>query len=250
MGNFMTNESTFGRLMTKCGTIIVINILFAICSVPFFTIGAAAAAMYSAVFELIREEEKARRMNTAAEINPVKAFGRGLYRYGVKATILWLGFVGIMSLGGMNLQICRALGGFLHILSAGVIAVMICATVILVLSLPVLTSARDQILSLKDTLMQAVCTVILHPLQSFPALLLTVLPLAVIFLDEANRPTYGFIGTFFGFALLAYIIGKILYPILEAPSEDSNLNGENEKSRRQNPITKLFSERKAKKYLL
>ncbi len=49
MGNFMTNESTFGRLMTKCGTIIVINILFAICSVPFFTIGAAAAAMYSAV---------------------------------------------------------------------------------------------------------------------------------------------------------------------------------------------------------
>lgn len=250
MGNFMTNESTFGRLMTKCGTIIVINILFAICSVPFFTIGAAAAAMYSAVFELIREEEEARRMNTAAEINPVKAFGRGLYRYGVKATALWLGFVGIMFLGGMNLQICRALGGFLHILSAGVIAVMICATVTLVLSLPVLTSARDQILSLKDTLMQAVRTVILHPLQSFPALLLTVLPLAVIFLDEVNRPTYGFIGTFFGFALLAYIIGKILYPILEAPSEDSNLNGENEKSRRQNPITKLFSERKAKKYLL
>jgi uncharacterized membrane protein YesL len=206
--------------------------------------------MYSAVFELIREEEEARRMNTAAEINPVKAFGRGLYRYGVKATILWLGFVGIMSLGGMNLQICRAAGGFLHILSAGVIAVMICATVILVLSLPVLTSARDQNLSLKDTLMQAVRTVILHPLQSFPALLLTVLPLAVIFLDEANQPTYGFIGTFFGFALLAYIIGKILYPILEAPSEDSNLNGENEKSRRQNPITKLFSERKAKKYLL
>ena len=189
-------------------------------------------------------------MNTAAEINPVKAFGRGLYRYGIKATALWLGFVGIMILGGMNLQICRALGGFLHILSAGVIAVMICATVILVLSLPVLTSARDQILSLKDTLMQAVRTVILHPLQSFPALLLTVLPLAVIFLDEANRPTYGFIGTFFGFALLAYIIGKILYPVLAAPSEDSNLNGENEKSRRQNPITKLFSERKAKKYLL
>ena len=250
MGNFMTNESTFGRLMTKCGTIIVINILFAICSVPFFTIGAAAAAMYSAVFELIREEEEARRMNTAAEINPVKAFGRGLYRYGIKATALWLGFVGIMVLGGMNLQICQALGGFLHILSAGVIAVIICATVILVLSLPVLTSARDQNLSLKDTLMQAVRTVILHPLQSFPALLLTVLPLAVIFLDEANRPTYGFIGTFFGFALLAYIIGKILYPVLAAPSEDSNLNGENEKSRRQNPITKLFSERKAKKYLL
>ena len=250
MGNFMTNESTFGRLMTKCGTIIVINILFAICSVPFFTIGAAAAAMYSAVFELIREEEEARRMNTAAEINPVKAFGRGLYRYGVKATALWLGFVGIMFLGGMNLQICRALGGFLHILSAGVIAVMICATVTLVLSLPVLTLTKNQNLSLKDTLMQAVRTVILHPLQSFPALLLTVLPLAVIFLDEANRPTYGFIGTFFGFALLAYIIGKILYPILEAPSEDSNLNGENEKSRRQNPITKLFSERKAKKYLL
>ena len=189
-------------------------------------------------------------MNTAAEINPVKAFGRGLYRYGVKATILWLGFVGIMSLGGMNLQICRALGGFLHILSAGVIAVIICATVILVLSLPVLTSAGDQNLSLKDTLMQAVRTVILHPLQSFPALLLTVLPLAVIYLDEVNRPTYGFIGTFFGFALLAYIIGKILYPVLAVPSKDRSLGGEKEKSRGQNPFARMLSERRAKKYLL
>lgn len=250
MGNFMTNESTFGRLMTKCGTIIVINILFAICSVPFFTIGAAAAAMYSAVFELIREEEEARRMNTAAEINPVKAFGRGLYRYGVKATILWLGFVGIMSLGGMNLQICRALGGFLGILSVGVIAVMITAAVIFILSLPIMAADKDNSISLKDNLMQTVRTAILHPLQSFLAFLLTVLPLVLIYLDEPNRPTYGFIGTFFGFALLAYIIGKILYPVLAAPSEDSNLNGENEKSRRQNPITKLFSERKAKKYLL
>lgn len=250
MGNFMTNESTFGRLMTKCGTIIVINILFAICSVPFFTIGAAVAAMYSAVFELIREEEEARRMNTAAEINPVKAFGRGLYRYGVKATILWLGFVGIMSLGGMNLQICRALGGFLGILSVGVIAVMITAAVIFILSLPIMAADKDNSISLKDNLMQTVRTAILHPLQSFLAFLLTVLPLVLIYLDEPNRPTYGFIGTFFGFALLAYIIGKILYPVLAAPSEDSNLNGENEKSRRQNPITKLFSERKAKKYLL
>ena len=249
MGNFMTNESTFGRLMTKCGTIIAINILFAICSVPFFTIGAAAAAMYSAVFELIREEEEARRMNTPAEINPVKAFERGLIRYGIQATVLWLGFVGIMLLGGMNLQICQALGGFLHILSAGVIEVMFSATVLLVLSLPILTSDKDRNISLKGILMQAIYMAILHPLQSFFTLLLTVLPLVLIYLDEANRPTYGFIGTFFGFALLTYIIGRILYPVVASPSEDNGRSGE-KKSRRQNPFARMLSERKAKKYLL
>lgn len=250
MGNFMTNESTFGRLMTKCGTIIVINILFAICSVPFFTIGAAAAAMYSAVFELIREEEEARRMNAAAEINPVKAFGRGLMRYGIKATALWLGFVGIMFLGGMNLQICRAAGGFLGILSVGVIAVMITAAVIFILSLPIMAADKDNSISLKDNLMQTVRTAILHPLQSFLAFLLTVLPLVLIYLDEPNRPTYGFIGTFFGFALLAYIIGRILYPVLAVPSKNRSLGGESEKSRGQNPFARMLSEKRAKKYLL
>lgn len=68
---------------------------------------------------------------------------------------------------------------------------------ITVLSIPVLTAAKDHSIALKDVLMQAVWTAVLHPLQSFITLLLTILPLILIYLDEANRPTYGFIGTFF-----------------------------------------------------
>lgn len=250
MGNFMTNESTFGRLMTKCGTIIVINILFAVCCIPFFTVGAAAAGMYNAVFELIRAEDKARRACTTAEINPLKAFGRGLVKYGLKGTILWLGFIGIMIVGVTNLQICQAAGGFLLIVSAGVIAVMICTVVLFALSLPVMASARENMNSLKEILMQAAWTAILHPLRSFSALLLTVLPLSVIYLDEVNRPTYAFIGTFFGFALLAYIVGKILQPAFAAPSEGNSESEECTRPRGRNPFARMLSERKAKKYLL
>ena len=45
VGGFLSNESMFGRLMTKLGTIIAINILFVVSCVPFVTVGAAAAAM-------------------------------------------------------------------------------------------------------------------------------------------------------------------------------------------------------------
>lgn len=120
---------------------------------------------------------------------------------------------------------------------------------ITVLFIPVLTAAKDHSIALKDVFMQAVWTALLHPLQSFIALLLTILPLILIYLDEANRPTYGFIGTFFRFALLTYIIVKTLLPVISVSSEDNDRN-EEKIFRRRNPFAKMLSERKSKKYLL
>ena len=46
-------------------------------------------------------------------------------------------------------------------------------------------------------------------------LVLNVVPVALIVLDEVNRPTYGFIGTFFGFAVTACITARLLKPAFD-----------------------------------
>ena len=38
---FLSNESSFGKLMTKLGIIIGANLMFALFSLPVFTVGAA-----------------------------------------------------------------------------------------------------------------------------------------------------------------------------------------------------------------
>ena len=39
-----------------------------------------------------------------------------------------------------------------------------------------------------------------------------------MYLDEVNRPTYAFAGTFFAFAFGAWIIGRLLFPLMAQDS--------------------------------
>lgn len=197
---FFGNDSAFGKIMTKCGTIIVINLLFVICCIPFFTIGAAAAAMYYAVFEML---------NAETPINPFVAFWRGLRKKFFPATVAWLAFAGIIGLGTVNLQICRQAGGWLQYLSAGVTAVLMAAVIVMVYLLPALALFSGK---MAERIKLAVCAAMSHPLRMLVVLLLHVVPLAVVYIDKVNRPTYAFVGAFFGFGLLANIIGRILLP--------------------------------------
>ena len=45
IGSFLSNESPFGRLMSRIGIIIVANLLFILCSLPVITMGASLCAM-------------------------------------------------------------------------------------------------------------------------------------------------------------------------------------------------------------
>lgn len=204
IGGFLGNESKFGRLMTKLGTIIAINILFVISCVPFVTVGAAAAAMYHAIFEML---------DGSTPINPLRIYWQGLKKSFVPATISWLAFVAIAGIGLLNLQICSQWEGPGRYLAAGVIAVLAVACVVIVYLLPVLAVFSDK---LKELAKLAVCVAMSKPLRMIPVLLLHLIPLMVMYFDEVNRPTYAFVGAFFGFGLIAYVIGKILLPQFES----------------------------------
>lgn len=190
---FFSNESAFGRLMTKCGTIIAINVLFAISCIPFFTLGAAAAAMYHCVFEMLGSKEP---------INPFKQYWRGLRKHFVRASLCWLAFVAIMALGAINLSVCIQWEGVARFMSVGVIAVMIVAVVTIVYLLPALTVFGGR---LSELVKRSICAAVAHPLNTALMVLLNVAPAALVYFDEVNRPTYAF-------ALIAYLIGKWMLP--------------------------------------
>ena len=51
---FLDNDSFFGKFMTKLGIIIAANIMFALLSIPFITIGAGFSALYYVMFRTLR----------------------------------------------------------------------------------------------------------------------------------------------------------------------------------------------------
>ncbi|MCD7843485.1 MAG: YesL family protein, partial [Clostridiales bacterium] len=65
---FLSNDSAFGRLMTRLGIIIAANIMFAIFSLPVVTIGASYVALYHVMFKTLRGD---------GVINPFKQFWIG-----------------------------------------------------------------------------------------------------------------------------------------------------------------------------
>ena len=91
LGGFLSNESFFGRLMTKCGTIIMINVLFAVSCIPFFTMGAALAALYGSVFAMLHAEEDRIHRN-GSDIQPLRVYVREFRKHFVKATLCWPAF--------------------------------------------------------------------------------------------------------------------------------------------------------------
>ncbi len=213
ISSFLGNDSTFGRVMTRCGTVIAINILFVISCVPVVTIGAAACAMYSAIYEMLDMEKLEKREHAGNAINPFRAYWRGLKRCFLRGTLCWLAFLGIMLLGVLNLRICAAAPGLIHYLSPGVIAVMIAAVILITHLLPTLAAVSGRI---SDMLRIAFCAAMSKPLRLILVLILNTVPLFLLLADEVNRPTYVFAGVFFWCGMTACIIGKRLRPSIEA----------------------------------
>lgn len=205
-GSFLSNESRFGRAMTKCATIIAINLMFALTCIPFVTAGAAFAAMYHAMFEVIRADASRSVLPPA---NPFKAYWEGLRRNFLRATLSWLAFAAVMAAGYMDLMICRQAGGALRVMSAGVIAVMIAAVLIIMYLLPLMTQLSGKMTELVKI---SVFAAMSRPLTMVLVLVLNCTLPVLLYLDEINKPAYAFAGTFFAFGLGAWIIAKMLYP--------------------------------------
>lgn len=80
MGTLFSLDNPFWNFMGKVADLVILNVLFVICSIPIFTIGASWTALYFVMVRMVRKEEG----------YLIKDFFRSFKENFKQATLIWL----------------------------------------------------------------------------------------------------------------------------------------------------------------
>lgn len=83
MSFFLSPDSKFMQVLSRLSDLVILNILFLLTSIPLFTLGASAAALYTAAFRMLRNKEEPL----------VKGYFRAFRENFRQGTALWLLFL-------------------------------------------------------------------------------------------------------------------------------------------------------------
>lgn len=211
---FLDNDSTFGRLMTRCGIIIAANLMFLLFSMPVVTIGASYTALYHVMLKTLRGD---------GVINPFKQFWAGFKSNFKQATIYWIVLLALVVFGYADVTICRQAGGILQYFMYAIYALGMIALTITLHMFPVMAAFRDSILHL---MRNALFFAVKKPVRTLILLFFNVFPLYLTYTDAQMQPLYAFIWCFFGFGALAMLGSYMLLPDFKIylPEVDENGN--------------------------
>ena len=196
--SFFSNDSVFGRLMTKIGIIIGANMMFVLFSIPVVTIGASYAGLYQVMLKTLRGN---------GVVNPFKQFWIGFKTNFRQATIVWVIAAVLAVVGYFNIKICAQAEGFIHYLQYGVYALGVIMAVILIYFFPTMTAFENTIVNL---IKFGLYFAFHKPWLILVNLFFHVFPLYLIYTDEHFRPLYAFIWFFFGFGAITMLTSRLL----------------------------------------
>ena len=92
------------RFIGKLGDLIILNVLWIVCSIPIFTIGASTTAVYYVTLKMVRDEED----------STIKSFFRSFKSNFKQATAIWLILLAAGAVLALSLiHICLAPRGFM-----------------------------------------------------------------------------------------------------------------------------------------
>lgn len=195
---FLDNDSFFGKFMTKVGIIIGANLMFVLCSIPFFTIGAGLVALYHVMLKTLRGD---------GVLNPFKEFWIGFKNNFKQATISWLGFVVIAGVLYADLKICKTAGGMFSMVSYGVYGLIAILAVSFCFLLPTMAAFADSIPHLIRNGWFFACR---RPFATLVILFFDIFPLVLTYSDVKNLPLYAFLWCLFGFGAIAMLGSTLL----------------------------------------
>ncbi len=195
--SFFDNDSVFGQLMTRCGTIIAANLLFLLFSIPVVTIGTSWTALHYTMMKMLREKE----------INPFKTFWHGFRNNWKQSTLAFAAAVLLLSILALELFWCSQFTGILSWFTYGLLA-MVQATIVLCSYLfPVIAAFSD---NLKQHVQTSLYFAMHKPLDLILILAVHIVPIAVTYLDLQRMPLYAFLWFFMGFASVATFTDSLL----------------------------------------
>lgn len=213
---FLNNDSTFGKICTLIGTIILVNLMFVLTLIPLITAGAGFCAMYYSMLKLVRYKE----------INPFEEFYHGFKDNFKKATLSWIGILALAAFFFVDLRICSYMEGMLKncvfVVWVGIIALLVISMYLF----PVMASFEGKI---RTCIKNSVFFIGSNLLYMIVIAFLNVAPMALTYLNLGILPLSAFIWCVCGFALIAFVnsmflmrlFGKYLDP-LDEEDEQSN----------------------------
>ncbi|MGM9662929.1 MAG: DUF624 domain-containing protein [Oscillospiraceae bacterium] len=211
MGGLFDPESSLMQAISSIGDLVVLNLLFLLCSLPVVTAGAAAAALYTVTLRMVRQEGS----------RPMKSFFAAFRANFRRATALWLILLGLLAGLLLDFLICGGEGAPLPLLALPTaLGLLWNATVAYVFPLQarfensVLQTLKNAFVMALGHLPQTLCMTVLNLL---PLLLFLLLP-AELFLRAASFwLCFGCAGTAYCNSLLLH---RLFAPYVRGPEEE------------------------------
>ena len=215
VSGFLSNDSFFGKLMTKIAIIVGANLMFLLFSIPVVTIGPSLAALYYVMLETQFRD---------GALNPFKTFWKG-FRMNLKQGIItWLIALAIIALAYFDIRFSRWAGGIFSVFLIAIYIVLAAAVIVYSYLYPVMASFNGKIGQLYTN---AIYFAFKKPLRMI--LLVAVEAGAAVltygYLDML--PLWAFCWFFFGFGAIAMLGTKLLLPLFR-PYQDKKDNASGE----------------------
>ena len=196
--SFLDNNSVFGRIMTRCGILIAGNLLFLLCALPVFTLGASWTALYYTMMKTLRGD---------GELNPFRTFWKGFrdnFRQAVAAFALLVFLAAFLLL---ELFWCGQFQGIVSAFRYGLIALLLVECIIALYLFPVMAAFRG---SLPELARNSLFFAVRRPVTLVLVLFAHFAPMAVTALDAPRLPLYAFLWCLTGFSAVAMYCGSLL----------------------------------------
>lgn len=185
MSNFFSMDSPFFSFMSRLADIVILNLLYIICCLPVFTVGAATSALYYQVMKMSKNEES----------YVFRGFFKAFKENFKKATPAWLLLLAVALLLSLDLYLAPTLGDAALVSGFRIICCVAAVFWLMTFSytFPLFSKFENTI---KNTLKNALLMGIRHLPFTFVIVLLNLSPALAVF----------FLTPYFGIELLLMLL--------------------------------------------
>lgn len=219
MDRIFNMDNKFFTFMGRLADLCILNLLCLICCIPIVTAGASITAMYYVTLKMVRNEE--------AYI--VRSFFRSFRQNLKQSLIIHIIMLVAAFLLISDIYIVRQMSGSFYIVLQYIFIVFSLLYIMMALYLyPVLSKFYNTI---KNTFINAFLMSLRHLPSTFLMLVLTLLPIGILFIPSANVSTLLLtLMLLLGFAVIAYFKSILLVKIFDKyiPNEEEDSNGTDE----------------------
>ncbi len=202
MGRFINsifnNDSILGQITTRLGILTGANLMFILFSLPVVTIGPAAAALSYVCFKTLRSD---------GVLNPFKTFWQGFKMSFKQSFLCTIAVLLFAVLAWADLSFIRQMEGPVTLFKYPVYVIIFIVILLAVFLVPVIAVFED---TLPHQIRNAIYFAAKNPVRMIIILAVTILPLAVTYLDQKWQPLYAFIWAVIGFAGISMLTASML----------------------------------------